>query len=309
MHKQKSSLEVLINCVIGVLLVFLAVAAFDTFVRQKEGNDPTRIANQVLRGRDLSQLGIDWTLTDETLVLAISPGCEYCSQSAPFYQQISRQIAQGRAIRLVVVLPKSETSSAKYLEDMGLFVDEIRELPLNAIGVALTPTILLADRQGVIKDAWVGKLSAARETEVLARLDIREGAVTVLRTDQSAHRAVAGVITTTRPEVMEEIGMGHRIVVLDVRDRADYAKDHLTVTKNTKNIPLDELPTRANNELNHSDKIVISCSCLQNDLSRIAGQLLLEKGFYNVALLDEGPPGVLRSVNGTDLRVGFRTSR
>jgi hypothetical protein len=46
----------------------------------------------------------------------------------------------------------------------------VRQAPLSAVGVSGTPTLLLIDGGGAIKESWVGKLPPDKETEVLSRL-------------------------------------------------------------------------------------------------------------------------------------------
>jgi hypothetical protein len=41
---------------------------------------------------------------------------------------------------------------------------------LGEIGVRGTPTLILIDGGGVVKQSWVGRLSADEEAEVLSRL-------------------------------------------------------------------------------------------------------------------------------------------
>src|SRR6266403_2612076 len=55
-------------------------------------------------GTKISLVGIDWSKSDRTVVLALSTGCHYCSESAPFYQKLQQQNPNN--VRLVAVLPQ-----------------------------------------------------------------------------------------------------------------------------------------------------------------------------------------------------------
>lgn len=57
----------------------------------------------------------------------------------------------------------------------------------------------------------------------------------------------------TAPALRELLDQKQHIIVVDVRPRAEYAASHIPAAKN---IPYDELETRALNELDQNDRIV-----------------------------------------------------
>jgi len=58
----------------------------------------------------------------------------------------------------------------KYLERLGVSVDEVRQLSLDQIGVTGTPSLLLVDASGVVKNFWVGRLAPDLEATVMDAL-------------------------------------------------------------------------------------------------------------------------------------------
>jgi hypothetical protein len=50
--------------------------------------------------------------------------------------------------------------------------DEMLSEPLRDIGVRATPTVLLINSKGIVEDAWIGLLGAAREEQLLAKLNL-----------------------------------------------------------------------------------------------------------------------------------------
>jgi thioredoxin-related protein len=54
-----------------------------------------------------------------------------------------------------------------------LAADDVKQLPLEVIGVRGTPTLLLIDKQGAVKESWVGKLPPDKETEVLNHFQVK----------------------------------------------------------------------------------------------------------------------------------------
>jgi len=72
--------------------------------------------------------------------------------------------------RLIAVFPQPVDVGKKYLNDLGVAVDDVKQAQLNSIGVQGTPTLLLINKDGVVVNAWRGKLPADKEREVIARL-------------------------------------------------------------------------------------------------------------------------------------------
>ena len=110
---------------------------------------------------------VDWAKNRRTLLLALSSTCHYCSESAPFYQQIAEQ--RGNT-HIIAIFPESVSDSKEYLSNLGVSVDEIKQLSLDSLEVRGTPTLMLVNNAGLVTDMWIGKLPPSEETEVLNRL-------------------------------------------------------------------------------------------------------------------------------------------
>jgi rhodanese-related sulfurtransferase len=78
-----------------------------------------------------------------------------------------------------------------------------------------------------------------------------------------------------------------QVVILDIQDRGKFKEEHLP---SAINIPSDELEVRAEDELSKSDLIIIvDCACDgTNTVSLIRRSALVNLGFKDVAILDEG---------------------
>jgi hypothetical protein len=100
----------------------------------------------------------------------LQAGCHFCSESAPFYQRLARETAQKSGVHLVAVLPQDVAEGSKYLNSLGVPIEDVRQAQLDALGVSGTPTLILIDGKGVVMKSWVGKLSGDREAEVLDQL-------------------------------------------------------------------------------------------------------------------------------------------
>jgi hypothetical protein len=126
-----------------------------------------------LVGRKLPLDGADWSKSQRTLVFVLQAGCHFCSESGGFYQRLVQQRASFGDTRLVAVLPQGLDDSRKYLRKIGFAADEIRRSSLSDVGVRGTPTLFLVNGSGMITDVWDGKLSPAREDNLIARLHIK----------------------------------------------------------------------------------------------------------------------------------------
>lgn len=176
--KLDKKIEIAANVTIIVVAVLLAIVAVKDHLLTREPNvvnarqsvnqpvdDPKQIANVT----NLSSLEFDWTQSKQTLVLAISSACHFCTDSASFYKTL---IQNKKDTRIVAVFPQPVEQGRNYLQKLGVSVDEIRQLPLNKIGVHGTPTLMLVDTSGSVKNSWVGKLPADKENDVLERLQL-----------------------------------------------------------------------------------------------------------------------------------------
>jgi redoxin len=123
-----------------------------------------------LLGKKISLPDTNFEKNGQTLLLALSTGCHFCTESAPFYKELVQKRAKQGNIHLIAVLPQPVDASRKYLNDLGITVDDVKQLQPTSIGVDGTPTLLLVNKDGVVTDSWRGKLPPEKEREVMARL-------------------------------------------------------------------------------------------------------------------------------------------
>jgi hypothetical protein len=151
---------------VAILCAFLLVGALAA--KRLWESSPNRQGTPSI-GAKLSLQGVDWSQSKRNLVLALSTGCHFCSESADFYQRLIPS-AESSGVRVLAVLPQSISDSRSYLEKLGVTVSEVVQSPLSAVEASGTPTVLLVDGKGLIQKAWVGKLPPEQEDQVLAGL-------------------------------------------------------------------------------------------------------------------------------------------
>jgi thiol-disulfide isomerase/thioredoxin len=144
--------------------------------RLADGPRPVRTSSAPPRapedGTRLSVPGVSWGDSNQTVVLALSDKCHYCSESAPFYQRLARDLANRKDVRLVAVFPQDVDASKKYLDGLGVPVGQVVQASLDSLQVRGTPTLVIVDKNGNVTQSWVGKLDSTRESQVLDRIKI-----------------------------------------------------------------------------------------------------------------------------------------
>jgi hypothetical protein len=120
-------------------------------------------------GSSVSLPGVDWSKSDRNLVLALSEQCHFCTDSAGFYRRLVPAAATAR-VPVVAVLPQPASEGRSYLEKLNVHGTKVVASPLSAVDASGTPTILLVDRKGKIRRAWVGKLNVEEQGQVTSAL-------------------------------------------------------------------------------------------------------------------------------------------
>lgn len=171
MKNAVKRIEFASNIAILVVAVLLCVVLVKNYLLPKPQTIPNSLLadnkKQLTPGAALSLPGVDWAQNEQTLVLALSSACRFCSESAEFYQRLSME--HGKT-KLIAVLPQPVEEGKKYLNGLNVNIDHVRQVSLPSFGVMSTPTLILVNRKGVAINSWVGKLRPDREREVLASL-------------------------------------------------------------------------------------------------------------------------------------------
>jgi hypothetical protein len=127
---------------------------------------------EVPRGRVLALPGVQWQSAQAFVVIALSTHCVYCERSAPFYQKLTEIIRQGGGnIETVAVFAQPAADAQAFLSTHSVRMDRVVTVPLSTLGVHATPTVLLVDRSGIVRDGWVGSLNSETQTAVLAAVN------------------------------------------------------------------------------------------------------------------------------------------
>jgi peroxiredoxin len=123
------------------------------------------------RGSSISLAGVNWSANHKTLVMAVRPGCPWCTASAQFYLDILHSNS-AKTFHIVSISPDTVQNTRSYLQKLHLNIEDIRQVEFELLGIQGTPTLILVDRNGHIESTWIGKLSPRKEAEVFQALTV-----------------------------------------------------------------------------------------------------------------------------------------
>ena len=226
----------------------------------------------VFAGKRLFVKGMDLTERPYTFFLFLSPDCEVCRQSASSHERLLSEAAS-RSVSMFVALPTAREGQS-FLASVGITDAKTigwRDLNMRVVG---TPSLVLADRNGIVLRVWLGKLDAVAESAVLDA--IRDPT----RVSLPVRRLRSGELLL-KPDELRRIALTRNVKIISIRQRGSFARDHAS---EAINIPLDELAARAPIELKGSDLNVVDCSAEIDAQCSLAVRVLADGGFEAAAL-------------------------
>jgi rhodanese-related sulfurtransferase len=185
----------------------------------------------------------------EALVVVLTPTCAWNAAAIGFYRDLLN--VPNRPFDAIAVLPVPVEEGRSFVESLGLTPDDVRQSSLYALHVRSAPALLVVDRDGAVRSAWTGPMSAADQIEARQMLHIADG---VTSTPRSSH-APQGVAIVAAIDVADVIRAGSAPVI-DIRSRTAYEHGHL---RGALSIPADELRSRAIHELPIAGPTIVYC--------------------------------------------------
>jgi thioredoxin-related protein len=176
-HKMKSQLslakilEMGANASIIIAAILFSAVLAKTYLGQpperKDQPSPPPVTQKLVQKGDVLNISkVDWR-NGQTLLLALSTSCHFCTESAPFYRRLMKEHGD---TRLVAVFPQENGEGERYLSNLGVRVDEVEQASFGDPGISGTPTLILVDSGGKVIGKWEGALPPTREGEVIAQL-------------------------------------------------------------------------------------------------------------------------------------------
>jgi hypothetical protein len=113
---------------------------------------------------------VDLSASRRTVLLVLNPTCRFCTESMPLYRRMAAAVAAAREgeRRLVVVAMGGLDATRAYVTEHRLIVNAVVPFASKWLGhIAGTPTVVIADRGGVVLGSWSGLLDDATAARVL----------------------------------------------------------------------------------------------------------------------------------------------
>lgn len=107
-----------VACLLATVLAknYLLAKPFDPVASRSNAVSQPLRESPIKIGVKLSSAEMEFAGPGQTLILAISSTCHFCTESAPFYKKLGQS---KRNIRLVAVLPQPVEDGRKYLDRLG----------------------------------------------------------------------------------------------------------------------------------------------------------------------------------------------
>lgn len=263
------------------LILLTAVATFALFLgRHLLSNRDYTNAALSPDGKQVSITGIDFAQFKQTVMLVLDRNCRFCKQQVPFYKRLAEQ-TRTRNIKLVIAFTHTRQEGQDFLEEENIAASEVIRVRLKPLDIRGTPALLLLNHEGRISGKWVGELSKLTEDYIVGILGLDEQAILAddspfLLLGNKKDTPTMG-LSDLRNELRSEA-----VALVDIDERAHFAADHLV---GFKNIPADELYSRALNELQDFRSIVLFSRKLDGHEIRNAELVLRSLGFKQVKWL------------------------
>lgn len=163
MNSFLKKIEVTANIAVILISILLGYALIKTRIFPTPQTTQTKPSVDLAK---LPQLGIDWSQSNQTLLLSLSKDCRFCTESAAFYRRLTQDRSSPTNTRLIAVFPQPISDGSKYLEQLEVSVDEVKQYPNQATVANASPTLILVGRSGSVLGVWTGKLTSDKEQEV-----------------------------------------------------------------------------------------------------------------------------------------------
>lgn len=164
--KLAKRLELAANAAIIILAIVLSVILIQKYFFAPSVN----LADEIKVGEKITWMDDQLRSNKKTILVALQPGCLYCSESAPFYRQLRKLTAFNEDFRLIAILSPQAPDKQGYLDKLNVEFDAVKEVSFKDLKIQSTPTILIVDKDGIVESVWQGKLNQDDENQLMALL-------------------------------------------------------------------------------------------------------------------------------------------
>src|SRR5437773_1028108 len=126
----RSSISATIDPALNTAIIVVSLLIVVAFIHsgysplQARNDQPGRNSNPV--GTKVSLQGMDWSKSEQTLLMFLNTHCGFCQKSEPFYRKLSTEATDHQKVRVIAVFPQRIEESKEYLDCAGITVDDVR---------------------------------------------------------------------------------------------------------------------------------------------------------------------------------------
>jgi len=168
-----SKVNKLVTVSANIATVLLCLVFGAQFLLARMGGQPNPPRATYQPGETISVPGIDFQVSQMSIVLVVRKDCRFCHASMPFYQRLSRA-AGPKGIRTIVLTSDDLDVSRRYFEASNIPVDEFVQKKGADAKLGETPIVLIVDSTGTVKGTFVGLQDVPAEDTIVRQ--ITEGA-------------------------------------------------------------------------------------------------------------------------------------
>jgi hypothetical protein len=156
-----------LETVVNVAMLATCVLASSAIIYKLRAESPRSSPEPFKVGAHIDHIAAGaYSGSPYTLIMYVRSTCHFCTESMPFYRTLVHDHVGTGNLRLVVAAGEPAETSRSYLAGHQVSVDDILSV---STGVP-TPTLVLVDRNGVVRKVWLGRLDETGEGDVKATL-------------------------------------------------------------------------------------------------------------------------------------------
>ncbi len=158
---------------IAVIVAASSVAGFNVYDRVRPRDSGALAAAKALLGKPIDLPVSKPPKNRASVALSVSKTCAYCIKSADFYRRLSSALSALPCRPELVALAPKGTETIEELEtfakSLGLVIEGTGVAEFSKFGIPGTPTLLVVDRNRIVRDVRVGFLQEQEQDEVIAK--------------------------------------------------------------------------------------------------------------------------------------------
>jgi thioredoxin-related protein len=162
--KQALDITASIACVIVCALLVTSVAS-NYFRTRANANAERRTVSEGLQlGTKFPAIpGLDYKQHDKSILFFVSAECSHCIQNLPIYQRIfEKSKATPRSTQALIGLFENQKEYTDFAA-RGFSIPGKGNILFYTYNIRATPTIVVVDRGGNIRNFWIGELTTKAE--------------------------------------------------------------------------------------------------------------------------------------------------